>query len=72
MSNAPVKKFRIGYLSVSIWKQEVQGGKAFHTVELVRTYKDSSGALKNTSSLNQDDLLNAAKLLERAELWLAE
>lgn len=72
MPNAPIKKFRLGYLTVSIWKQEGQGGKAFHTVELTRTYKDTSGALKNTTALNQDDLLNAAKLLERAELWLAE
>lgn len=72
MSDKPVKKFRIGYLSVTIWKQEVEGGKPFYTVELSRTYKDSSGNLKNTSSLNHDDLLNAAALLKRAELYLAE
>ncbi len=70
--NKPFKKFRIGYLTATIWKQEVEGGKSFYTIDLSRTYKDSTGALKNTTSLNHDDLLNASKLLERAELFLAE
>jgi hypothetical protein len=70
--NAPAKKFKIGYVSCTIWKNDGTGDKPFYTVEISRTYRDADGNLKNTSSLNQDDLLNAAKLLERAEQYLAE
>jgi hypothetical protein len=71
MSNAPAKKFRVGYVTATIWKNEVTD-RPFFTVEVARTYKDAEGNLKNTPSLNHDDLLNAAKLLTRAEAWIAE
>lgn len=69
--NAPAKKLRIGYVTATIWKNE-GNDRPFYTVEVARTYKDESGALQNTSSLNHADLLNAVKLLERAEHWIGQ
>ena len=72
MSDKPVKKFRIGLVTATIWKQGVEGGKPFYTVNFQRQYKNSAGEWQAGDSYNQDDLLNLAKLAERAELYLAE
>lgn len=72
MSNQPVKKFRLGFVSATIWSNEAPtGDRKFYTVDVQRTFKDGDD-LRNTSSLNAADLLNAAKLLERAESWIAQ
>lgn len=71
MSNAPVKKFRTGYVTATIWKNEVTD-RPFFTVEIARTYKDDDGNLKNTPSLNHADILVAADLLRRANDWIME
>lgn len=70
MSDKPAKKLRIGYLTATVWKNEANGG-TFYSVELSRTFKDGD-EYKNTSSLGHADLLNASKLLQRAETWIAE
>ena len=68
MSNAkPVAKFRIGLVTASVWKNNDK----FHTVTLVRSYKDGD-EWKETNGLSQDDCLNAAKVLERAEAFIEE
>lgn len=71
MSDAPVKKFRLGFVSASIFKNEGQE-RAFYGVKLQRTYKGDDGQLQNTDGLNHGDCLNAVKLLQRAEAWIAE
>ena len=72
MSNSPVKKFRIGFVTASIWKNDGTGDRSFFTVDLQRTYKDGDGELKNTNSMNVSDLLNAARVLTRAEAYIAD
>lgn len=72
MSNAPAKKFRIGLVNATVWRQEVEGGKPFYTVSLQRQYKNSAGDWQAGDSYNHDDLLNLAKVAERAEQWIAE
>lgn len=69
MSNQPAARFRIGYVTATVWQNE-SNGNDFYTVDLSRSYKDS-GEYKNTSSLNQGDLLNAARVLQRAEDWIS-
>ena len=71
MSNAPVKKFRLGLVTATIWKSEPDNGKPFYTVQLQRQYRDQAGDWKATDYLNHDDLLGAAKVLERSEEWIA-
>ncbi|MGX7894390.1 hypothetical protein [Tsuneonella sp. HG222] len=67
--NAPVKKFRIGAVTASVWKNAGTNGD-WHSVTLERVYKDGD-ELKNTGALNTGDLLNAAKVLERAEAYVS-
>jgi hypothetical protein len=64
--NPPVAKFRVGYVTASIW----QNDKHFNVV-LSKAYKDGED-WKDTDQLGHGDLLNAAKVLERAESWIAE
>ncbi len=71
MSNAPVKKYRIGLVTATIWKNDGQD-KPFYTVQLSRAYKDNEGKWQAGDNLNHDDLLNASKVLMRAEAWIAE
>jgi hypothetical protein len=70
MSNAPAKKFRIGYVTATVWKNDGTT-TPFYTVEVARTYKDADDRLQNTSSLGHADILPAMKCLERAEAWIA-
>ena len=70
MSNQPAKKFRLGYLSATLWANK-NGDSTFYTIDLQRTYKDGE-VLKNTNSLNHADLLNGARLLQRAEAWISD
>ena len=71
MSNAPAKKFRIGYVTATVWKNDGTTNP-FFSVELSRTYKDDNGDLQNTSALNHADISNAVLLLQRAEAWIAQ
>ena len=68
--NEPVARIRIADISASIWKNDTANG-GFHTVTLQRSYRDKEGAWQQTQSLGQGDLLNAAKVLERAENWIS-
>ena len=61
----PVKKFRVGNVTVAVWKNE-----DFHSVTLQKSYKDGE-EWKNTDSLSGGDILNAMKALERAEGYIA-
>lgn len=70
MSDKPVKKFRLGYVTANVWKNDGQD-RVFYTVDLQRSYKDGT-EWKSTGSMNHHDLLNAAKVLERAEEWIAQ
>ncbi len=70
MSDKPVKKFRIGNLTVNVWKNEGTE-RPFYTVDIQRSYKDGD-EWKNTTSLNHADLLNAARLFQKAEGWISE
>jgi hypothetical protein len=72
MSNAPVKKFRIGLVVATVWKNETDGGKPFYTVNFQRQYKNSAGEWQAGDNYNHDDLLNMAKVAERAESYIAE
>jgi hypothetical protein len=63
--NKPAAKFRIGYVTATVWKN----GDYFNVV-LSKAYKDGD-EYKDTDQLGAGDLLNAAKVLQRAEEWIA-
>ncbi len=74
-SNAP--KFRplhtekIGALSASIWSNAASESRTFYSVTFERAYRGDGNERKTSSSFNHDDLLNLAKLAERAEAYIA-
>jgi hypothetical protein len=61
----PAQKFRIGNVTATVW----ENGK-FHNVVLSKSYKDGD-EWKDTDQLGHGDLLNAMKVLERAEAFCA-
>jgi hypothetical protein len=69
MSNTPAHKLRRGVLSVTIWRNTSDKG-TWYSVIPSRGYKQSDDAWKETDSLNQDDLLPMAKLLDEADTWI--
>lgn len=64
----PAAKFRLGFVTAAVWRNE--GG--FYSVTLQRSYKEKEGdEWRETDSLGHGDLMNAAKVLTRAEEWIA-
>lgn len=71
MAQEPIKRFRIGYLTAAVWKNK-SGDSTFYNVTLQARYKDEQGEWQDSTSLAHHDLLNAAKVLTRAEAWISE
>jgi len=63
----PVKKFRVGAVTASVWKND--NG---YSVTLQKSYRDDSGDWKNTETMFHADVVCAMKALERAERFLAQ
>jgi hypothetical protein len=63
--NTPIQKIEAWPLAVAIWLRQ-HDGRNFYSATLQRTYKDGK-EYKHTDSLNKEDLLLAAKLLNQAE-----
>ena len=62
----PENKFRIGLVTATVWRNDNA-----YSVKLERSYKDGND-WKTSDQLFTGDLLNAAKVLTRAEEWIAE
>jgi len=67
-NNPPVAKFRVGFVTAAVWKNDA----GYYSVTLQTSYKDGNGDWQNGDYLNHGDLLNGAKVLERAEQWIAQ
>ena len=65
----PAQKIRIGVLQVTIWRNHGERGN-WYSVIPSRSYKQGDDAWKETDSLNADDLLPMAKLLDLAHTWI--
>ena len=74
-SNAPKSRplhtEKIGALSASIWSNAASESRTFDSVTFERAYRGDGNERKTSSSFNHDDLLNLAKLAERAEAYIA-
>jgi len=69
-SNTPLKKFRAGAISATIWQNQGKGGNgeaiSYRTVSFQRSYKDRDGVWKNSNSLRINDLPKASIILQKA------
>ncbi len=64
--NQPAAKYRLGFVTATVW----QNGD-YYNVVLVRSYKDGDD-WKETDQLNAGDLMNAVRVLQRAEEFIAD
>jgi hypothetical protein len=64
----PAHKIRDGVLQVTIWRNAGEKGN-WYSVIPARGYKQGDD-WKETDSLNFDDLLGMAKLLDLAHTWI--
>ena len=69
-NNQPAAKFRIGAVTATVWENE-GSGRTFYSVNLSRSYKDGDD-WKEADNFNHGDLLNAAKVLKRAEQYISD
>jgi len=65
MSKQPSHKLKIGLITATVWEND-----GFYSVDISRSYK-TEGEWKSSNSLGHSDLLNAAKCVERAEIWIS-
>lgn len=70
MSNAPAYKATIGKITVTVWRNTTQEGTVIHNIDFTRSYRDKNDEWKNGTSFNHADLLNVARLAERAEAFI--
>ena len=62
----PVKKFRFGGVTASVWENSTKEGKKFHTVSVERAYRDSNDEWQNTQVLRHSDLPKVVLVLQKA------
>ena len=67
----PAHTSRIGSVKATIWRNTSEEGGQYFTVKVSKTYKDKDGNLQDGDNFREADLLNVAKVCERAGDWLA-
>ncbi len=70
----PVKAFRVGYVSASIFINEVDtegGPKKIRNVNLQRRYRDTEGEWQTSTSFGLADLPQAISVLQMAMEYVA-
>jgi hypothetical protein len=63
--NQPAAKFRLGYVTATVWKNG-----DFYSTMLSRSYKEGED-WKDTDQLASGDLMNAVRVLQRAEDYIS-
>ena len=70
--NRPVYVERIGHVKAAIWANDGGHSGVYYTATLSRVYKDAENNWQSTERLGRDDLLIAAKVLDRAHTWICD
>ncbi len=71
--NKPLRKFRAGALSATIWEnigQKEGQSVVYNTVSFERSFKDKEGNWQTTNSLRASDLPKASMVLQKAYEYL--
>jgi hypothetical protein len=63
----PAAKFRLGYVTATVWLND----QHYNTV-VSKSYKDADEKWQETDQLGTGDLMNAVRVLQRAENYIAE
>lgn len=65
--NQPVVKYRIGSVTATVWCNQ----EKFYNTVLSKSYKEGD-EWRETDQLGHGDLLNAARVLKRAEEYISD
>lgn len=67
VKNKPIKKFRAGAVTATIWSNpSKEGDSEYHTISFERRYKDKDDNWKSTNSLRASDLPRSILVLSKA------
>jgi len=73
--NTPIKKFKAGAISATIWENQSKNNKgetiSYNSISFDRNYKDANGEWQTTNSLRVSDLPRAVLVLNKAYEFLA-
>lgn len=69
VSRSPEYKVHFGRVQAAVWRREIEG-RTTYSVTLTRSYKDKYDQWQRTSSLDEEDLLPAAKALDESYTWV--
>lgn len=69
VSRSPEYKAHYGRVQAAVWKRDIEG-RTSYSVTVTRSYKDKSDQWQRTNSLDEEDLLPAAKALDDAYTWV--
>ncbi|MFO0888223.1 MAG: hypothetical protein U0790_03645 [Isosphaeraceae bacterium] len=67
---APCYRARFGRVEAAVWTRELEEGRTAFSVTLQRSYQDREGKWQRTASLDEGDMLPAAKALEDCYTWI--
>lgn len=67
----PVHVERLGRVSAAVWANEGEH-RMRYSVTLCRLYKDQKQQWQTSESFSRDDLLQLAKVCDRAHSWICE
>ena len=65
----PEKKFNVGLVKATVWKNVSKDGNEFKSVSLNKSYQ-KDGEWKNTNSLGVNDVDKAIQVLEEARDYI--
>lgn len=68
MGNTPEKKYRMGQITLTVWKntREVNGKQVdFYSNVIEKNYKDKDDNWKTTSTVSDSELQNVAAVVNR-------
>jgi len=65
-NNKPAFSIRDGAIKLTCWANSGEGDKTFHSIDVVRSYKDSKDEWQETRQFSGSDILKAASLMQEA------
>ncbi len=69
MAGTPEKRFNVGLIKATVWKNRSRDGNEFRAVSLNKSYQ-KNGEWKNSNSLGINDIDKAIKVLEEAREYI--
>jgi hypothetical protein len=70
LQRGPSYKARFGRVEAAVWSRDLDEGRIAYSVTLQRSFLDGAGKWQRTGSLDEGDLLPAAKALDDAYCWI--